>query len=569
MSVRVDKLSLKKYLWVMSLRLTLMGAGFFVTALWVDAMTPDTVKTRHADTNHEAAAVAGQKQNRHLSAFAFAETVDSKTGGATRSYRKLNQAPRPIRHYPQISTDTIAIPVRANADKFELSKKTSRETASPLILSNPLLLENAFILGNPSIVNNSDILNKAPVQVAELVKMPTPAIPIIEPIIEPVMDTGSLLPVPKLKTPAPIIRHSVDLKTIDNRIKALMLKKRMVGLSVGIVENGELTFAKGYGETLKGSGSRVTKDTVFRWASVSKGVAAATLMTLADEGQLSLDNPVEGFATSLILPKNKYKVTIADLLAHRVGIVRNAYDRRIEEGRDPDTIRASMQYLKPFCEPGTCHSYQNVIFDSASEIAESVTGLPYKAVVSERLFKPLNMNTASLTYEGLVRSKNWAKPHTRIGRPIRRVKPNYYRVPAAAGVNSSVVDLSKWMIAQMGMSNTLETEATLSKVARDEMQKPRINTPREARIMRRKYNKLQNPQYGLGWRIYDYGGHKVVGHRGGVEGYRALVLFDPEIKSGVAVMWNSSHSDPIGLQLEVMDQIYGHRKRDWMRLSQR
>ena len=67
--------------------------------------------------------------------------------------------------------------------------------------------------------------------------------------------------------------------------------------------------------------------------------------------------------------------------------------------------------------------------------------------------------------------------------------------------------------------------------------------------------------------VYDYSGHKVVGHRGGVEGYRALVLFDPEQRSGIAMMWNSPHTRPIGLQMEFMDQLYGLPKRDWLRLK--
>jgi len=61
----------------------------------------------------------------------------------------------------------------------------------------------------------------------------------------------------------------------------------------------------------------------------------------------------------------------------------------------------------------------------------------------------------------------------------------------------------------------------------------------------------------------------VIGHRGAVEGYRAAVLFDPEIQSGVVMLWNSATGRPNGLQLEIFDQIYGLPKRDWMRLRQK
>ena len=63
-----------------------------------------------------------------------------------------------------------------------------------------------------------------------------------------------------------------DYRRLDQRLTALMRGERMIGLAVGVVENGEIRFLKGYGETVAGSGEAVTTDTVFRWASLSKGV---------------------------------------------------------------------------------------------------------------------------------------------------------------------------------------------------------------------------------------------------------------------------------------------------------
>jgi beta-lactamase class C len=132
-----------------------------------------------------------------------------------------------------------------------------------------------------------------------------------------------------------------------------------------------------------------------------------------------------------------------------------------------------------------------------------------------------------------------------------------------------VVDLARWMTALMpnkpGMMPTtpFPTERLMA------MQTRVVATPGEQRMMDRSYGALDNSHYGLGLRIYDYHGHKVVGHRGGVEGYRSLILFDPEKQSGIAIMWNSPHGQPIGLQMEFMDQLYGLPKRDWLRLGQR
>ena len=356
----------------------------------------------------------------------------------------------------------------------------------------------------------------------------------------------------------------VDTGEIDRRASLLMTQLEMTGLAVAIVENGQTTFAKGYGESLRDSGQMVTPDTVFRWASVSKGIASNTVLSLVEEGGFNLADSAEALAPSLDLPGPQSRdVNLVHLLSHQTGIVRNAYDTRIESGRAAKPTRSELSKLGVLCAPGTCHTYQNVAFDASAEIIERQTGLPYKTVIQTRVFDPLGMESASLTLEGLTTSKDWAKPHGRYGSRIDRVKPTYYRVPAAAGVNSSVRDLAKWMTAQFPESGKIPADRLSA------LQTPIVQTRLEQRYMNRRYSDLQNSHYGLGWRIYDYHGHKVVGHRGGVQGYRALVMFDPEKQSGIAMLWNSPHSRPTGLQLEFLDQLYGLPKRDWLRLNEK
>ena len=84
--------------------------------------------------------------------------------------------------------------------------------------------------------------------------------------------------------------------------------------------------------------------------------------------------------------------------------------------------------------------------------------------------------------------------------------------------------------------------------------------------MGRRFDRIKHADYALGWRVYDYEGHKVIGHRGAVRGYRALILFDPELRTGVVALWNSGITRPTGIQFEVMDMVYDLPKRDWMRL---
>jgi beta-lactamase class C len=74
-------------------------------------------------------------------------------------------------------------------------------------------------------------------------------------------------------------------------------------------------------------------------------------------------------------------------------------------------------------------------------------------------------------------------------------------------------------------------------------------------------------QYALGWRDYNYLGHRLIGHQGAVMGYRATVLFDPVKRSGIAMLWNSQSARPVALQLELLDRLYGLPRRDWLGLD--
>jgi beta-lactamase class C len=352
----------------------------------------------------------------------------------------------------------------------------------------------------------------------------------------------------------------VDYARLEARIARIMAEPDMVGLAVGTVENGRVRFVKGYGETVAGSGDPVTPDTVFRWASVSKGVAAALAVKLAEERRVELEAPIAKLETTLRLPDKAAKVTVADVLSHRVGLVKNAWDDRLERGEDPMRLRSEMGTLPPFCPPAACFAYQNVAFDAVTEVIERTTGRGYATVARDRLFAPLGMTSASVDRAGLQRAKSWARPHRMAGQ-MTVVNDVYYRVPAAGGVNSSIEDLVKWMRAQMGAAPKV-----LSPAALETMQRARVPTPPYGRrtAMDRA---LSDAQYGLGSRSFTYAGRRLVGHRGAVDGYRALMLFDPADKSGIVMLWNSNWPGPARLQLEFFDMLYGLPPTDWLELA--
>jgi beta-lactamase class C len=357
-------------------------------------------------------------------------------------------------------------------------------------------------------------------------------------------------------------RQDVDYRLLDARLKQLMTRPTMVGLAVGVVENGRITFLQGYGETLAGSGEAVTPETVFRWASCSKGVAATMVAKLAEQGKIDLSAPVANYAPDLKLPAgNEYKATVGDLLSHRLGLYRNAYDNKLEEGQDPSLLRASLSQLDATCQPGTCWSYQNVAYDASSEMVSRATHMPYEQAVKRILFNPIGMTSGSVSMAGLQASRSWARPHSVGKRPLPIVD-TYYKVPGAGGINSNIKDMALWMEAQMG-----EMPDVVDGKVLDTIHAPYVVTPSERGRLRKFLERVGTAWYGYGWRSYDYAGHHIVGHRGGINGYRSLILFDPAKKSGVVALWNSNTSQPGGLEFEVMDMIYHLPFRDWLELN--
>lgn len=369
----------------------------------------------------------------------------------------------------------------------------------------------------------------------------------------------NLLPNAWSTQPRPYVPVSrINYAQFDDRMARLASGSDMVGMAVAVIDNGEIAFLKGYGTTTATGAEQVGVRTVFRWASLSKGVAATMVGALAAEGRLSLTDPIDRYSRTLKLPgAAETRASVADVLSHRLGLVRNAYDDKLEQGYDPRVIRTQLANLKPFCPASQCHTYQNVAFDAVTEVVERVSSKSYAREVEERLFAPLGMNDASVDRAGLVGAASWARPH--VGRTTVVVSENYYRVPAAGGVNSSIIDLARWMQAQIGARPKVIAPALLA-----EIQRPRVLTDRRRSAFGQA---MGTSQYALGWRDYNYHGNKLVGHQGAVRGYRSAILFDPQRKTGIAVMWNSQSGRPMGAQLELFDMLYGVPGRDWIKVD--
>ena len=323
----------------------------------------------------------------------------------------------------------------------------------------------------------------------------------------------------------------------EQALSEVAQSENAVGFAVAVVRNGKITLVRTYGKREAGRPEKVDANTTFRIASLSKGFAATIAAKLVSENKLALETPIVRYNKDFRLSNQAQTeaATISDVLSHRLSLPPYAYDNLLEADTAPPVILREMRKVKPVCRVGSCYAYQNVGFDMITGVIEELRLASFAEVVREELFKPLGMKGASFDILGLKADSNWARSHRRIGQDawkVREVRQAYYNVPAAGGINASILDMAEWLKAQMGHAPNVISPELL-----EMLHDPIVRTPAELRRNRR-MTELSDAHYGLGWRIYQYGGHTVINHSGSVEGYGARIAFLPEKDVGIVLLAN-------------------------------
>jgi beta-lactamase class C len=362
------------------------------------------------------------------------------------------------------------------------------------------------------------------------------------------------------------LARGFDVRQFETMAQELVANQRVPGLAMAIVHDGRVLSARGYGITDVRAAEPVDAHTVFRLASLSKPFAATVTGMLVAEGALRWDTQVSDFMPALRFsdPGAAQRLTVADVLSHRVGLSRNTYDRDIERNADYRELVQRLAAAPMTCGPGDCYNYQNVAFSLVGDVVHAASGQFFSEAVISRIFKPLGMNDASYGLEGIQASARWARPHVRTGAGWTSLtpKPTYYRVAPAAGINASISDMAQWLLAQGGHRPDVLPAPLLAT-----LQAPLVSTPTEIRGSSWRRERLNSAAYGLGWRIYDYSGHRVAFHGGAVQGYRGLMAVMPERDLGVVVLWNSDSSLPSGLLPTILDRAIGLPAKRWLDLD--
>ncbi|GAB4188137.1 MAG: hypothetical protein Tsb002_14190 [Wenzhouxiangellaceae bacterium] len=332
--------------------------------------------------------------------------------------------------------------------------------------------------------------------------------------------------------------HGDWLQQFADDFHHIAVEDNIPGAAYAVVNRDRLLAVDTYGYARRDLGQTISPDTLFRVASVSKTFAAGLTALLVADGQLSWDEPVTRYASDFRIQGPTEAIQLRHLLSHSTGLPAYAYDNFIEEGLPFADIVEKFTQLSPICQPGECYTYQNSAFSLIQPALENVTATRYAELMRQRIFEPLDMRTASVGYDAFVANSDHAQPHVKRKGNWQQtlVLPNYYRVAPAAGVNASILDLSKWLMAQLGSHPEVISPEIIASVTR-----PQVRTSRDLRRKRWR-DHLQNAHYGLGWRVYDFDGHRLIYHGGWVSGFRTDVAYAPDFGIGLAVAMNAEGS---------------------------
>lgn len=334
------------------------------------------------------------------------------------------------------------------------------------------------------------------------------------------------------------------VQQFEQEFRTKLQQAKVPGGAYAIVQGERIVKLGQYGVRVVGERATVNADTVFRLASVSKTFAGVSLVQAQHASQLQLQQPLSTYVPELVLrtPELTKSLTLEQVVSHSSGFWAHAFEDLIEADQTPAQILPRLRELSPVCPLGRCYSYQNVFFGLLGNALERATGVPYDQLLSQRLFKPLGMQSASVGLAPLLASRNKAMPHQRGGKGWRAVKPkaNFYRVSSAAGVNASARDLAIYLQAMLGGRPEVLPHQLLQ-----QLQQPLTRVqgkPRGDVWLQFNHTSLW---YGRGWRMVQYDQQRVYYHGGVVDGYRPYIGYAPQTGYGLVLLTNAE-ADIIG-----------------------
>lgn len=331
--------------------------------------------------------------------------------------------------------------------------------------------------------------------------------------------------------------------TIEDRLKV----HKVPGVTIGVIRDYKLEWAKGYGYADKEAKIPVTPQTLFQAASISKSLNAVGILKLVQKGKLSLDADINTYLKTWHPSADSGKITIANLLSHTAGLSVHGFPgyeagdtlptvEQILQGQRP----ANTREVKPLFAPGVKMQYSGGGTTVTQLIATTVTGIPYDQYMQKEVLNPLGMTGSFYTQPAPGNKKQLLATAYNGEGKVYPGKYHIYPEMAAAGLWTNPTDLSKYII-----ETQLALQGKSSKVLNQAMTKTRL-TP------------YLNKNSALG--VFIVNGQRYFNHNGGNEGFRCVYYGSLEGGNGLVIMVNSDNFEIINEVTRSIAMTYGWEK---------
>ncbi|MGI9532531.1 serine hydrolase [Lutimonas sp.] len=359
-------------------------------------------------------------------------------------------------------------------------------------------------------------------------------------------------------------QQPVNTKALDAYFEKMVKDWDLPAASIGVVKDGELVFTGNYGVLELGKKEKPDENTLYAIASNSKAFTSAIIGMLVQEGSLKWDDKVKTYLPYFAVYDEwvSEHVTIRDLLSHRVGLGTFSGDNIwYKSDKSAEEIIKNIKYVPKAYDFRAGYGYSNLMYITAGEIIETVTGKSWGENVQERIFKPLGMNRSITSLQQLEIKGNYASPHKRTENENRVIDwVDWEEVAATGGIVSSVADVSKWMI--FNMNHGIHDKDTLLTANTRNMVWTPHNNFRVDHTSENDFGR-QFSGYGLGWGLSDYHGKMRVSHTGGFDGMITAVTMIPGENLGVVVLTNGTKSPITPATYYALDHYLGVETKDW------
>jgi CubicO group peptidase (beta-lactamase class C family) len=358
-------------------------------------------------------------------------------------------------------------------------------------------------------------------------------------------------------------QNKVNIKKIDEINKKAFETFEPVGLSVAIIKDGKIIYKNAFGTKNSATGEKLTTSSLFNIASCSKAFTAACLALLVEDGKIKWSDKVVDYIPEFRLadPYITKELNMEDILSHRTGF--GTFDGDLlwysTDYEDIEVIQR-MKYLPTKYDFRSRYGYQNNMYLIAGEIIKRVTGQTWSEFLQARLLTQLDMKETRPSADELDKQKqNIAWPHIH-GNKVDIVA--FKAAKPAGAMFSSVEELANWTIMLMN-GGQFNGRQILKQESINNLMEVKTNLGVNDFL---KSNGTNFHAYGLGWKLFDYHGKKIVEHNGGMPGYISKVCVVPSENMAIIILNNGEEGFiNEAIRYKVLDMFLSSEEKDWVK----